>query len=406
MTRKLSALLVMCLFTACASGAWAAYYDEHSGTEADPYIISSVEDITALSDRVNSGDEPGGAYYRLSSPLTISGYETWNPIGSEPNAFTGHFDGGSNTITMSIDNPAYRASVFGLIGTPSGYAVKNLKVAGTIRGKFVGGIAAVIDYGTDASIEGCEFSGTLESEYQYNSSDSASDNHTSAGGIVEVIQSGTVKNCTVRNAAITANRANAGVSAYAGGIAAAMGGGLVESCTVTGTKIESFGTDSYSGGIVGSSNWGRIQACNFTGDVKGDGYAACIVGRMENGNLDVGDVNVASNTVRASVTSSDILGGWAALVGYIMNSGGSILTNSADISINGEGLTEEIAQRLVSMLLTGVGQTMNPGNLTISDNHIDVTIPDKINVEVGTSGCNFGFGLAALAGALLLFRRK
>ncbi len=93
-------------------------------------------------------------------------------------------------------------------------------------------------------------------------------------------------------------------------------------------------------------------------------------------------------------------------MGYIMNSGGSILTNSADISINGEGLTEEIAQRLVSMLLTGVGQTMNPGNLTISDNHIDVTIPDKINVEVGTSGCDLGFGFSFLAGALLLLRRK
>ena len=189
MTRKLSALLAMCIFTACASGAWAEYYDEHSGTEADPYIISSVEDITTLSNRVNDGTELGGAYYRLSSPLSISGTETWNPIGHEPNAFTGHFDGGSNTITMDINNPKYRASVFGLIGTTSGYAVKNLKVSGTIRGKFAGGIASVIDYGTNASIEGCDFSGTLSANYQHNTTNSASDNHTSAGRIVEVIQS-------------------------------------------------------------------------------------------------------------------------------------------------------------------------------------------------------------------------
>ena len=42
----------------------AAYYDEHTGTESDPYIIDSDEDLAALNTRVNNGTEATGKYYR------------------------------------------------------------------------------------------------------------------------------------------------------------------------------------------------------------------------------------------------------------------------------------------------------------------------------------------------------
>ena len=400
----------------CASGAWAAYYDEgHSGTEQDPYIIRSAGDLQELSTRVNSGTEPGGRYYRLTASLSIEGTETWNPIGAEPHAFTGHFDGSNHTITMNISNPAYRASLFGLIGTSSGYAVKNLKVTGTISGKFAAAIASVIDYGTSASIEGCEFSGTIRAEYQRNPDDSASDNHTSAGGIIEVIQSGTVKNCTVKDAVITANQNRADVSAYAGGIAAAMGGGVIESCTVN-AEIGSKGTDSYSGGIVGDSNYGTVTVNRFNGSVNSEGYSGGVAGRMDNGSRDVGDVNVDSNVVAASLASSDITGGktWGALVGHIMDSIGEIVSNSADITIEGtEDMTNEAIEQLIAPLLSGVGKiedlTGLPGNLYISGNNINVIIPERIeldgNVDIGSSGCNSFFGLSVIA-ALAFLRRK
>lgn len=407
----------MVLLVLGASSAQAAYYDEgHAGTESDPYIIDSLEDITALSDRVNSGTEEGGMYYQLASDISISGTASWNPIGAEPNAFTGHFDGDNYAITMNINNPAYRASLFGLIGTSSGYAVKKLYVRGTIRGKFAAGIASVIDYNTNASIEDCTFMGTLESEYQANAADSAADNHTSAGGIVEVIQSGTIRECKVHHATITANENNANVSAYAGGIAATMGGGVIESCYVNLASVLSFGTDSYAGGIVGDSNYGTVGECRFNGEVNSTGYAGGIVGRMDNGNLDVEDVNVNSNVVNASLESSDITGGskWGAFVGHIIDSIGRITSNSADITINGAaGLSNEQLEQLASQLLSGIGMIEElgglPGTVQISGNNINVSIPDRVDVEVGgkvSSGCSSGFGLAAMSAVILLRRKR
>jgi hypothetical protein len=74
--------------------------------------------------------------YILMNNIDISGFENWEPIGSEywNNSFTGILDGGDHRITgmkINLVSPS-EALVAGLFGIIAGGQVKNLGVAGTI----------------------------------------------------------------------------------------------------------------------------------------------------------------------------------------------------------------------------------------------------------------------------------
>ena len=45
-----------------------------SGTEADPFLIKTPKDLKDLADRVNTGEEPNGLYYKLTNNIDLSGY--------------------------------------------------------------------------------------------------------------------------------------------------------------------------------------------------------------------------------------------------------------------------------------------------------------------------------------------
>ena len=78
-----------------------------TGTEADPYQITSRADMEALADSVNNGNNwSKGKYFRLMNDITDS---VRTPIGRIPfhtwdftPTFQGHFNGGGNKITISL----------------------------------------------------------------------------------------------------------------------------------------------------------------------------------------------------------------------------------------------------------------------------------------------------------------
>lgn len=132
MARKLTGVFVVYMFLmSWASCSLAAYYDEGRDgyNEYDAYIIDSPEDLKELADRVNNGTEPSGRYYTLHSSLDFTNYPDWNPIGSNGNSFTGHFNGNYNTINLNITGRAVKNSaLFGEIRTDYDYAIKKLMV--------------------------------------------------------------------------------------------------------------------------------------------------------------------------------------------------------------------------------------------------------------------------------------
>ncbi|MBQ9904640.1 MAG: hypothetical protein IJM47_07635, partial [Synergistaceae bacterium] len=103
MKKRLVLFLAVCLLAVC-SCAWADYWDEgHQGTSADPYLIDSIDDLKALRDRVNNGEEPNNKYYKLTIDMNLTQEKQWLAIGdSDEKAFKGHFDGNSKTIYTEI----------------------------------------------------------------------------------------------------------------------------------------------------------------------------------------------------------------------------------------------------------------------------------------------------------------
>ena len=147
-------LCVVALFTmvgglkAQATTEWGG-----SGTENDPYTISTPEQLLLLATNVNAGTGYAGTYFKVTNNIDMTG-KTWTPIGSGSNPFRGHFDGGGYTISHMTytTTDKFGAGLFYNIHGQSGSAnfasVKNVKVDNSTFGAvcYVGGIVANVEY--------------------------------------------------------------------------------------------------------------------------------------------------------------------------------------------------------------------------------------------------------------------
>ena len=135
-----------------------------SGTETDPYQISTAEGLKLFRDIVNgsNGQTPNrGACAVLTANIDLNN-EPWTPIGpSESGSYTGTFDGKGHTIkNLNVSSSETYVGLFGYIGwraisnTPvvvQRGAVRNLTVVGKVTGTgqtgksvHVGGIAGLV----------------------------------------------------------------------------------------------------------------------------------------------------------------------------------------------------------------------------------------------------------------------
>jgi len=82
------------------------------GTELEPYLIETAEDLKRLADWVNAGNDAAGLFFKMTRDIDISSV-SWTPIGffegniiffsygymNNMNVFSGNFDGGGHRIT-------------------------------------------------------------------------------------------------------------------------------------------------------------------------------------------------------------------------------------------------------------------------------------------------------------------
>lgn len=141
--RILSFILTFSLVAALLSGfslsAFAAVeYDGGSGTQNDPYLISTAEQLSAFRDSVNSGKTTLCASLTANIDLQNA---SWVPIGTSSSGYRGTFDGNGYAIrnlcinkvssgTSSGGVTVYGGGLFGVIGSKG--TVKRVNVAGTI----------------------------------------------------------------------------------------------------------------------------------------------------------------------------------------------------------------------------------------------------------------------------------
>ena len=98
-----------------------------SGSEDDPYEVSSVADWHALSEFLDIGGNTSGKYFKQTADISVSemaGSETGKP-------FSGTYDGGGKTLTVNISATSGAAAPFRSI---YGATITDLKVAGSVSG--------------------------------------------------------------------------------------------------------------------------------------------------------------------------------------------------------------------------------------------------------------------------------
>ena len=271
-----------------------------SGTEADPYIITTGAQLAGLASNVNGGNDYSGKYFKLGANIDLNGSEEqkWTPIGTQYNySFRGYFDGGGHTISnLFIANSAN--SFAGLFGSIDSATISNLNVNGCITNSYsgvsVGGIAGICDSSTieycSSSVEittsaGGMYGGIAGSligtqatiQYCYNtgniSSTSTSTSYVYLGGIAGQVGFATIIGCYNTG---TLEGCISDGDAYIGGI---MGGGIDVYLNYSYNVGTLSGTPTYKGGLVGYCNTSEIfttnsywlEGCGATEDYNGSG---------------------------------------------------------------------------------------------------------------------------------------
>ena len=189
-----------------------------SGTETDPYQISTAEGLKWFRDKVNNATkiEDTQICAELTEDIDLNG-EAWTPIGigdafyARTPSYSGTFDGKGHTIkNLSIDSSAHYVGLFGYV---YGGTIRNLTVSGSVKGsEHTGGIAGAANGGTfencanQCAVQGgttggiigfATEEGTLIVRDCYNVGSITTTTGNSVGGIIGqcINTSGTIRNC-------------------------------------------------------------------------------------------------------------------------------------------------------------------------------------------------------------------
>ena len=269
LTFLLALCLVMALVPMTAFAEETPSFGGGTGTQEDPWLITSQEDLIALAEFLNSGNAETfdtenagvgnchGYYFKQTADIDLTGV-TWEPIGySGSYYFAGNYDGGGHSITNAVSTGKVdpdgfaTAGIFGWVafGSVENLHVKNANFVATGQNNYsyVGGIAGVC-YGS--SIENCSVvNSSLESK--------RNNNNNCAGSIVGYSTGGTFEKCAAENNQIK-------TMAYGGGFV-----GEVDDDPAYGAGKSTF-TNCYTANCSISSKTDDVQGVSLVGGFAGE----------------------------------------------------------------------------------------------------------------------------------------
>ena len=280
------------------------------GTEANPYLVKTQEDLDTISKLVvNNVSNMTNAYFRQENTINYTG-TSWMPIGNLMSPFKGNYDGQNYSINFT-QNLSFNIQYIGVFGYANGAKINNLGVnwngsidIGYSDNLYLGGIAG----SGSSTITNCSNNGAINvtinkdmSEYSVyvggiNGSSANITNSKNDGDInVSTASNYSVKNAyvagiggNVKNSYNTGNvTANGKFVAYVSGIAYSSQYNYNSGCYNTGTITAISTTDSaYAGGIFlistsytafkNDNNFGKVIA-NGVNDSYAGGITAEII---------------------------------------------------------------------------------------------------------------------------------
>ena len=343
LTRRLLQLSLLCAMMLAPLGAWAQTFSGGDGSSTSPYLISTYEDLKALSEYVDEGYKKD--YFELTNDIDCSNETDFLPIGrydgNKP--FEGYFDGKGHKISnLSYSkgtNSISFAGLFGVIGWEGSgnddCYVKNLTLEYCSFGdaEYNGAIAGQLINGT---IDNCTVLYSTINGSNY------------SGGIVGSLINGTISNCTVDGSYINSTT-DSNNDASSGGIVASIRSSVSGPQAITGCKVKGYTTINAEDKNDYTNN-NNNNPTLFSGAIVGDKYT----GTFTN-NYYYKSVTTSTKVGNAVVEKTDYeQRGTGAIVNTVENQ------NFFDIISNNGAM-------LYSKLLTWPSSPLTNGNVTVGD---------------------------------------
>lgn len=403
MKKLLATILALMMALGLCTSAWATEgVWTGSGTEADPYMITTEAGLNKLATDVNSGTVYSGKYFKLGASINVT---NWTPIGQKgsDNKFAGTFDGNGQTVTIngikSDLDPAFDGYA-GFFGATNGATIKNLTVDGTINGSDVAGVVARLDGASKVinCINKANVTGTSKAAGITVKIDGANvviDDCTNDGeikcntvngaaGIVVYAQGAnfTINGCT-NNGKIS--------GPFVGGVVfnvSDSGSGIVKNCVNNGSvHSTNAGQNIMTAGIVSVNSKGhelKIVNCSNTGVIEGENCSAICYSEYTN---DASAPNTNSGEIKATV-SRTISESTAVLNGDM--SIGLTIHPYAAVTINSGNYSGSIESK--GSLTVAGGTFSNGGNFYSSGTLVinNGTFARGVSVQTGTATINDG----------------
>ena len=250
----------------------AEIWTHGSGTETDPYLIESAQNLAWISEMVNSGvTEYMNTYFILTTDIKIDSTFLWQPAGFDGNHyFKGNFDGDSHIVIIYLTSDMEYLGLFGYVREGS---ICNLNLYGKLK--------SYLSYSSNIGMCGYAMYEFINNCNNYCDIEALSSH---AGGIAGKAWCSTLTNCSNYGSIISVN----GGGCY-GGICG--GGGKVTIDKSYNVGAITCSNSSCAGGIIGqvnasshSTDTTTIANCYNTGDLIASNYVGGICGRVYSSN--------------------------------------------------------------------------------------------------------------------------
>lgn len=356
---------------------------EGSGTESDPYKLSTTRDLLAMKAALVKGQM---TYFKLMNDIDMSSIENWDPLNpDEPYDLGIVFDGGGHSLKNLKSKEKHYSSFFGVLyGNCHNVKFVDAEIvsASNSGAGIIGGYIGT--GGKPAIVSGVEVSGTV----------TCNGKGQSVGGLGGNAREATIEDCTVN--VTVSNPMGDGVNRTATGgvVGKTMGSAVViKNCVVRGiVEITKGVNNTYTGGIVG---WqgdadAKITGCEVYATVKSAGErVGGIVGHYQGGTVSgckfYGEVNAASRLAGgiAGITSS------ASIIENCLSSGKIVCKNNVGgiVGMNENTLTIRCCESSSTIEINVNGVDGVGGVLGLASNGKTVIVEDCIfsgNMNVPT----------------------
>ncbi|MBO4875300.1 MAG: T9SS type A sorting domain-containing protein [Bacteroidales bacterium] len=409
----------------------AVSWTHGTGTQADPYLIESAQNLAYIAEMVNGGvNQYSGKYFKLTVDIDLDSLE-WSPIGNYNTSsaiFKGNFDGDNHTIDkLKINSTTLQYG--GLFGYVDGSIFQNVNIGGRITRSsasnicYFGSIAGYA-YST-VTIENCSNSGNV-------SSTATSSNPSCSGGLIGYAYSAvTISNCSNSGNVLSVNSGSK--SSYSGGlIGCAYGTISISNCSNSG-NVSSTATSAiyhpYSGGLIGYANSTvSISNCSNSGNVSAtlsstststmtgseltrsySSYSGGIVGNIETKAtitqcVNTGNISSSASTAGKGYSSSILLNTYSysgGIVGY--SNANSSSKNSTILLCYNNGAVSSTASNSAATNYSKVysysggllGYGVEPSYNTINNSYNRGTVTATAQKTAGSSYYQYAYGYAS-----------